>query len=409
MRASTNLPTVVIAAFLLLGALGLALPAQAAGAEDGMSYEIVGDVVVVTTPDAEVGIWTVLPSAVVRAEGQLDEPGYGFIFSAILAYNVSDDGMLVLEEVPYHAPLEHMVWTLVDVSETTDAQMGEVVTVTMAADTNINKRLTMDGGNPEPGSPGVLVIEDWATVTVAFTVATGNFSSSYDVADAPEYLVNGSTEIKYDIQIDIHKAIDVDSCALDIGVVKMDDYEFAPTTDDGQYVFSGYQADEVSVSYPSVNETETDGVTLLMHQFEHRSGLKQIFEFVEDSDATAFFSWASMAAIDVSGSTSLTGLSTYYRTDGDMLRVYLTTPLDPETTVIVHDPSIGVFQTGGGGVVRLPDGTIFGSSALSLAVGLVVGLAAVAGVGTYAVMKREVDEDPLDLVRLEKNRYYRKR
>ena len=46
---------------------------------------------------------------------------------------------------------------------------------------------------------------------------------------------------------------------------------------------------------------------------------------------------------------------------------------------------------------------------MSLAIGLVIGLAAAAGAGTYVVFTRDADEDPVDLVVLEKNRYYRKR
>jgi hypothetical protein len=373
---------------------------------------VLRDCASVHTPDATVGIWTVLPSAVIRAAGNETDPGNGFIFSSIFAYNESASG-LVLEDVIYHAPLEHTTWSVTDIVKESDPEAGECLTITMGATTNINKRLTIDG-NPNPGSPGVLVIENWANVVVKFTVTTGNYSSNYDVAGAPDYLVNGSTEIKFDIQVDLLDTdIDVaaDSAALDIGVMMMDGYEFGPTANDMPYVLQGYQEDEVSVSDPEVNETVTDGetVTQLVHPFQHRSDLKQIFEFVEGSEALGYFSWARLAQVSGSAAEdSLEDISTYYRTDGAALRVYLSSPMNETTTRITHDPSIGVFDLGGGGIIELPDDSIIGRSAMSLAIGLVIGLAAAAGAGTYVVFTRDADEDPVDLVILEKNRYYRK-
>jgi hypothetical protein len=413
MRVIPSLSAIFAAAFLLLGALGFVPSASALASQDEITYETVGDVIVVHTPDATVGIWTVLPSAVIRSAGNETEPGYGFIFSSIFAYNESTDGGLALEDVMYHAPLEHTTWAVADIVESSDPEAGESLTVTMTATTNINKRLTMDDGNPDPGSPGVLVIENWANIVAKFVVTTGNYSSNYDVADAPDYLVNGSTEIKFDIEIDLLGTdieVAADSAALDIGVMMMDGYEFGPTANDMPYVLQGYQDDGVSVSDPEVNETEPDGVTLLMHTFQHRSEFKQIFEFVEGSEALGYFSWARMAQLSWSGTEdALENISTFYRTDGAALRVYLTTPMNETTTRIVHDPSVGVFDLGGGGIIELPDESIIGRSAMSLAIGLVIGLAAAAGAGTYVVFTRDVDEDPVDLVVLEKNRYYRKR
>ncbi len=136
-----------------------------------------------------------------------------------------------------------------------------------------------------------------------------------------------------------------DSAALDIGVMMMDGYEFGPTANDMPYVLQGYEDDGVSVSDPEVNETEPDGVTLLMHTFQHRSEFKQIFEFVEGSEALGYFSWARMAQLSWSGTEdALENISTFYRTDGAALRVYLTTPMNETTTRIVHDPSVGVFE-----------------------------------------------------------------
>ena len=123
--------------------------------------------------------------------------------------------------------------------------------------------------------------------------------------------------------------IDADHLALDIGLMMMNFGNFTPTAMDEQYVFEGYQSDEVSISDPDVNETVDD--ELIMHTFQHRSQFKQLFEFVETNE-TSFFSWAAESMLQTSDdSDEMERLATYYRTDGEALKIYIASPLTPET------------------------------------------------------------------------------
>jgi hypothetical protein len=127
-----------------------------------------------------------------------------------------------------------------------------------------------------------------------------------------------------------------------------------------------------------------------------------------ETNETSFFSWASECLNTVVAGETLDELKTYYRTDGDELKVYLSAPVDEETLQIKHDPSIGLFPSpGNGAVVDLPDGNIIGTSAMSTLAGVLIGLAAAGGTGLAIAARRASTDDQSDTVVLEKNRYYR--
>lgn len=377
-------------------------------AEDGdISYEVEEGYVVLSTDNMSVAISTVFPAAAIMETDSPDNSSYGFVFSSILGYNESAEAGLVLDEVPYHASMEHATWAS-DVPEIVDEGDGtSTAYFSMHSSVSMNKRIAFEDGNPNPGTPGIVIIEDWAEVTVDFVISSSNFSSTFDGAiDDGLYPVNGSTELKFDITVDINTPIDADHLALDIGLMMMEFGNFTPTAMDEQYVFEGFQSDEVSTSDPDINETTVDG-DLIMHSFQHRSQFKQLFAFLETNE-TSFFSWAPECLNTVVAGDTFEDLKTYYRTDGEALKVYLSAPVDESTIQIKHDPSIGLFPSpGGGAVVDLPDANIIGTSAMSTIAGILIGIAAAGGVGFAVAARRASGDDQSDTVVLEKNRYYR--
>lgn len=409
MRGVRFLPTVILLSLLLAVTLTIPQGALAAGADEGITYSVDPGVVTVQTENMTIQISTTLPAVIVWNSTDISEPGDGFLFSTILGYNTTLPDGLVLDQAPYHATFDTTVWSPVGPTLTTDPDLGDVFTMEMVTTVDMNKRLAFSGGNPEPGVPGMETIEDWAEVTVKFIVTENSYSAEYDTTDSPEFTVNGSSEVKFDISIDLLKPIDADSLALDLGLMKMDSTIFGPSLSAESYLFRGYQETDVTISDPSVNET--DGEELIMHTFEPRDGCKQLFEFV-DINETSFFGWADQALTDWSNADpDLVDVTTYYRTDGEALRVYVSTPLTNETELITHDPSLGAYiWSSGGGYVPLPGGgSIVGSSVTSLAIGLLIGVAVAGATGAYFAARNLSKEDPADLVRLEKNRYYRKK
>jgi hypothetical protein len=388
------------------------LPGGALAQDQVITYAETADAVLIETGDMEIAISKAFPAAMIVPPDQ-DEPimGYGIVISSVFGYNATEDGMLVLEEVPYRASFEHATWSMSGVSHEADPEIGETVIVEMTASLNMNRRVASYGGDRplDSGEPGIEIIDDWAQATVRFCVTSYNYSAHYeDVADPPSYDVNGSTELKFDISMDINKEIYAQDLAVDIGLMMMEGYTFAPTSMPEQYLFHGYQDDVVSESDPY--ENETDGDVQIVHEFTPRSEFKQLFTFVEDDREESYFGWASQAELGWTGEEDeLVDIATLYRTDGESLRVYLSTPLDNTTVTVTHDPSLGLFGAGGG-TVDVPDDILpVGSSGESVVIGAAIGVLVVGSVGAYIVARRTDTDDPSDLVNLEKNRYYRKK
>jgi hypothetical protein len=298
-------------------------------------------------------------------------------------------------------------------TQASDDVSGHSVTVALRATVDMSYRLAGGGqGSGGSGSSGAVLIEDWAVVQFTFQVSTKSHSSTYPGFSDQNIAVNGSTEVKFDIGIELNKAIFADHLAMDTGLAKVHSSDLTAPVDTQGYKLLGYQSSGVTESYPSVNET--DGTTPLVHKFQYRYEHEQMFAFEEENVTKGYFSWANKVMLNWSGgSSTLADTTTYYGTDGECLRIYISTPISEDATVMSYDPSVGIFESPGGTVVpiRIPDdGGIFGSSAMSVAAGVVIGGAIIgSGVGVMWATSRRGEEDPSETLSLEKNRYYRKR
>ena len=347
------------------------------------------------------------PAATVRAGGLTNLTGDGFILRALLGYNASFGNGFSPSLVEYRAQTNRTVWTVSE-PQLKDTSQGKTVTVQLVATLDMVRVGGSANGGPGgsgPGGPGSIV-QSWAEVTIRFQVSARSYFATYQgVPQSPEYQVNGSSELKFDVGVIILKPLPVDSLALEIALMKMDDASYTPTSSAGHYAFRGYQAGgTVSGSDPSINETE--GSALVTHTFQSRDKFKQMIDFVNETGVPdGYFSWARQARISTPAGASLMNVSTYYRTDGESLTMYLSTPLSSDTITVDHDPSIGVLGGGGGAIAILP-GT---PSLLWVGVGIIVGLVSVGGTGAYLLTSRSEDRDPVDSVDLQRNRYYRGR
>ena len=402
---------VTIATLFSASILFAAAPASAL--QDDISFTQDVDSVTIMTDNATVEISKVFPAAFIRPANDTTGYGYGFVTSCFIGYNESDVLENPLAEGRYHASLTNATWAMIGPTESSDDEIGHSVTVAFRATVDVSYRQAGGGqGSGGSGSSGAVLIEDWAVVQFTFQVSTKSHFSGYPGFSDQDIVVNGSTEVKFDIGITLNKAIYADSLAMDTGLAKMHSSNLSAPADSQGYKLLGYQSDGVTTSDPSVNET--DGTAPIVHRFQYRNAHEQMFAFAEDNVTKGYFSWANKVMLNWSGgSSTLEDTRTYYGTDGECLRLYVSTPISAETTAISLDPSVGIFETsgGGGGVIRIPDdGGIFGASAMSVAAGVVIGGAIIGGsVGVMWATSRRGEEDPAETLSLEKNRFYRKR
>jgi len=411
MRRRYVLSLMAIAA-LVLSASPLMVRESAGAPEEGIHFIQDVDSVTVITKDAIIDVSKLSPAAVIRPANDSTGYGYGFAAGCMIGYNASDVLENPLAEAAYHASLANATWVLTGPSEVTDAEGGETVTFAISASVDMVRRIAGSGsGGGGSGTSGTEMIEGWADIVFTFQVSTKNHNSTYPGYSEPRIGVNGSTEVKFDVRILINHAIAADSLAMDTALNIMNAASLEPVSVDDSYRFWGYEVDGVSSSDPNVNET--DGGTPVVHKFQYRYTHEQLFAYAEDGISKGYFSWANKIMLNWSaGNSSLADTTAYYGTDGECLRLYISSPLGDEVDAITLDPSLGIFvaATGdnGGGVIRVPeDGGIFGSSAMSVTIGFLIGGAIIgSGVGAmYAVRRGE--DDPADVVALEKNRYYK--
>lgn len=383
----------------------------AAAMQDEIVFDEDFDGVTIATDNATIDISKLYPAAMIRATNDNSGQGYGFMISCLVGYNASDILQNPLAEARYHASLTNASWQTVGPAEMMDDEKGSTVAFALKAKVDMTRRIGGSGsGSGGSGTAAVEIIEGWADVQFTFLVSTKSYHVAYPGYPDYQIDVNGSTEVKFDINIKFNKYIYADSLAIDMGlcIMKAGNLFVAPSAE--PYRFYGYQADGISTSDPAVNET--NGSTPIVHRFEYRYTHEQMFAFVEDDVVMGYFAWANKIMLNWSaGNSSLTDSTAYYGTDGECLRLYLSSPLGADITAVTLDPSVGVFAIpgGGGGIIRPPeDGGIFGSSAMSVSIGVLIGGAIIGGgVGVIYVARRMEDEDPADVVSLERNRYYK--
>ncbi len=398
---------------LLLLAAGSALPSIPADATDvDIVYDEDADGITIVTENATVDISKLRPSGVIRTADETSDNGYGFTVSSFTGYNVSETAENPFADWAYQTSLENITWEVIGPSKTT-TEKGSTVTVALRAMVDMTKRLPgSTTGTGTTAQPGVEIIHEWAEVQFTFQVSTDNRVATYPGFSDNQIYVNGSTEMKFDMELRLNKMIYVNRLAVEVNLCEMEASSMVVAPSDEPYRFYGYQSGGVSTSDPAVNET--DGTSPIVHSFEYRQTEEQMFAFVEDGVPVGYFAWASKIMLNWSaGNSSLADSTAHYGTDGECLRLYLSSPMNRDVVAVSLDPSLGIFASaasggGGGGVIRPPeDGGIFGSSAMYVATGALIGGVVIGSCVSALYISRRGKDDPAETVTLESNRYYK--
>lgn len=181
------------------------------------------------------------------------------------------------------------------------------------------------------------IADFWGRIDFKFLITSNDFTIEEPLA----YNINGDTELKIDINLDIYKPVDIDGISLEqLLFDEAQIYGIKTKEANREQVFQpehdGNELDKIIESQESQSE---------MRVFEPRANeLKQWIMFIdEDEKEYGFYSWVNKINVTyINGKSELFNINTSYVTDGAMLRLYTNYPYNKDVASIHHDPSIGM-------------------------------------------------------------------
>jgi len=244
------------------------------------------------------------------------QPPFHLQFTNLIGYNDSGEAGYQREEALYKAPLNGP-WQIGQVNEDENAELGPYVTFDMSRGVGFHAV----GGSREK-------IDGAATLTLHFLLATNSFTQSLD--SGVSYEVLGSSELKIDIEIELHKELPVEDLTIEQVLFN------EPPQGERERHFQMEEAHHQQRLHPGFNDTNE-------HLFEDRQAGHQHIGMVNTEELEeGFYNWVSQAELSRDQTTQFENVTTTYATDGTGLRIYLSYPLLANLTSIYHDPSVGM-------------------------------------------------------------------
>jgi hypothetical protein len=247
------------------------------------------------------------------------------VYTRLLAFaDGSGDGAPQAEEIVYTSALWSYDWTMSQVTLSEDPESGRVATFTLTSTVDLVEQNATATELARPLS----TVKDFAQVTLTFTLASRDMNRTDEVGT---YQILGGMELKVDISIEVLTPVD----GIDFLTI-----EQILRDDRGTY-------------RPHPDEDDDNTPIDVLRRYTDRAGLKQLIEFRQQGDSPGFYSWVRRAEVtQMDGATEVVDvLAAFMVTDGSML-LYLSYPYDVNTTVIFHDPSLGVYE---GDIPFIPD------------------------------------------------------
>lgn len=298
--------------------------------------------------------------------GYPDERGSSFHlhFGKVIGYNDSDDPGFQVDEMLYFSPLDGG-WQMSPLIKDENETLGPFQSFTLT------KPIDMQRAGPGPKEK----VTNWANLTLHFLLASYDFEQT---VGSTTYEILGGAELKIDIELDIHKALMVDSIAIE---QRLFDQPFEP----GQapYTMDLREDDRHQRLDKGFNDT-------FQHTFkDHPDGHQHLGLLNSNELEESFYNWVSEAELTTNGTTGLQNVTTTYHTTGEHLNLYLSYPYTEQTSSIFHDPSVGVVADN---LIQLAEEAAREFIDLLISYGLGLGLAVgVIGVAAYVGGRQSKD------------------
>ncbi len=233
------------------------------------------------------------------------------------------DGAPQAGEIVYTSSLFSYDWDMTQISLVEDPVTGRVASFSLSTTVDLVEH---DPAAAELARP-LSTVEGFARLTLNFSLASRDTNRTDDVGT---YLILGGAELKVDIHIEVLTPIEgIDFLTIE-QVLRDDRNRYRPDpTGEG-----------------------ASGAVDELRRYVDTEELKQRIEYREGSGSPGFYSWVRRAEVTkVDGTEEVVDvLAAYMVTDGRVL-LYLSYPYDVNTSYVLHDPSLGIFE---GGIPFIP-------------------------------------------------------
>jgi hypothetical protein len=288
------------------------------------------------------------------ADVENTEARFKLVFQRLIGYkDKNENGMYDVGEESFQVFLEDVPWVIDDLIYSVDPKYGNYVEFRLFSEVGIGKfdrdfnldnrtkefassndestatrQITYESDDQKNEYERLAYLETWAEIEFKFLVTSNSFEEKYPYT----YEINGDTELKIDININIHKPIYIDGICIEQVM-----YDEGKT-----YGFLTKEADGNNIYLP-----ESEDSPVNMRNFVVKNiNSKQWVMFIDDSGKEyGFYSWVSKINVtNYDGTSEIIDIASSYTTDGSVFNLFTSYPYTRDIRVIEHDPSVGMIK-----------------------------------------------------------------
>ena len=336
-------------------------------------------------------------------------------YTKLILFNDTGDARFQGKEAVYTCNLSNAIWQSQNYISNNETH-GKELKIVMHAILDIielSKPTSRQGPGGPPGdnnqnhsgSPGNKpnVIQNALELKFQYVITEKN---SFYTIDSQTITLLGETEMKIDISILPKLQLPATHMAIEQTLFQQN------AKNENEDYFNIYEGEHPLMVRSSINETQNGQE--IMHQYTNTQGPRHHLCYSTGSGLEkGFFSWVDKMLTKQGEKVAYSNIETSYRTDGSSLKLYASFALfsvDPaeEYMEYIIDPSIGIIPDA---FKETIDKSIeyIKNHRNSISLGIVFGIFTSFAIVITVVYLGKRENDHLNLVKLEHNRYYKNR
>ena len=278
---------------------------------------------------------------------------FKLVFNRLIGYrDYNFNNRYDFGEERFEVILEDNLWVISELSYSVNSIYGNYVEFQLSSELTIRKvektlierpdesleyksRQVLENEKDLENVPNI--VDYWGRIDFKFLITSNDFTIEEPLA----YNINGDTEVKIDINLDIYKPVDIDGISLEqLLFDEAQIYGFKTKEANREQVF---QSEHEGNQLDKIVQSQEPPAEMLV--FEPRANeLKQWIMFIDEEEKEyGFYSWINKINVTYNnGRSELFNINTSYVTDGTILRLYTNYPYNRDVLSIHHDPSIGM-------------------------------------------------------------------